>query len=622
MVLKKGLFKLKKELTLIDIFSVASGAMISSGLFILPGLAYAKCGPAIVVSYFLAGLLAVTGMLSQAELVSAMPKAGGTYFYITRSMGPAMGMINGLITWFSLSLKSVFALVGMAAFTILVVKIDMHIIAIFLTIFFVFVNIMGIKEAGRFQVILVFILISVLIFYVIRGFSYVNISNFEPFIPWGWSSVFSAAGFVFVSYGGLLTVTSIAEETKEPARIVPLGMIISLLIVSIIYFFVVFVTTGVLGEALAKSPLTLAPSLTPISDAAGVFMGTRGRIILSIAAIFAFISTANAGVMAASRYPMALSRDGFLPPFLSKINKRFKTPYIAIIFTGIFMIIALFLKLKIIIEAASTVIILTYMFSCISVIIMRESRIQNYQPRFRAPLYPWVHTAGIAGFLFLLLEMGPEAILISIILILIGFFVYWFYGRIYASKEYALLHIVERITAKELTTNLLESELKDIIRERDDITKDRFDHIIEAAAVLDVKDSLELDELFKGIAGIVSKRLGLSYEDILSRLWSREKEGSTAITPTLAIPHIVIGGKHIFDIFLIRIKKGVYFSDSAENVHAVFVLVGTKDEKNFHLRSLAAIAQIVQGADFDKRWQCARNDNELKDLVLLSERKR
>ena len=112
--------KLKKELGLIHVFAIASGAMISSGLFILPGLAHAQAGPAVVVSYLLAGLLAMTGMLSQAELVSAMPKAGGDYFYITRSMGPAVGSISGLITWFSLSLKSAFALLGIGYFAALV----------------------------------------------------------------------------------------------------------------------------------------------------------------------------------------------------------------------------------------------------------------------------------------------------------------------------------------------------------------------------------------------------------------------------------------------------------------------------------------------------------------------
>ena len=114
--------------------------MISSGIFILPGLAHAKAGPAMVVAYLLAGLLAMTGMLSQAELVTAMPKAGGAYFYVTRSLGPAIGTIDGLITWLSISLKSAFALFGMAAFLLPFTTIDIHFISISLAVFFIFID--------------------------------------------------------------------------------------------------------------------------------------------------------------------------------------------------------------------------------------------------------------------------------------------------------------------------------------------------------------------------------------------------------------------------------------------------------------------------------------------------
>ncbi|MGB2660790.1 MAG: amino acid permease, partial [Candidatus Omnitrophota bacterium] len=150
--------KLKRELGLLDVFCIASGAMISSGLFVLPGLAHAKAGPAVVISYFLAGLLAMAGMLSQAELVSAMPKAGGTYFYVTRSMGPAIGTVDGLLTWLSVSLKSSFALIGMAAFANLAVGMDMRLIAVLFCLFFLFINFIGIKEAGRIQVLIVMVL--------------------------------------------------------------------------------------------------------------------------------------------------------------------------------------------------------------------------------------------------------------------------------------------------------------------------------------------------------------------------------------------------------------------------------------------------------------------------------
>jgi amino acid transporter len=464
--------ELKRSLKFVDVFCVATGAMISSGLFILPGLAHAQAGPAVVLSYLVAGLLAMTGMLSQAELVSAMPKAGGTYFYVTRSMGPALGTIDGLITWMSISLKSSFALVGMAAFTNTMAGWDPRLIAVILCVGFVVINFIGIKEAGMVQVGLVAFLILLLLIYIFAGIPAVDARNFRPFMPNGLAAVFSVSGFVFVSYGGLLKVSSIAEEVKHPAKVIPIAMIASLLVVSIFYAFVVFVTTGVMGSA------QLDNSLTPITDGAGIILGEWGSVALSVAAILAFISTANAGIMAASRYPMALSRDHLLPDGFSRIHKRFKTPSLSIIVTGIFMIIALFLDLRVLVEVASTVLILSFIFSCTCVIIMRESGVQNYKPKFRSAFYPWMQIAGIFGCWLLVVNMGKEALFIGSFLFAAGLAVFWFYGRQRTQKDFALLHLIKKVAAREIVDITLEEELKEIIRERDDIIKDRFDRII------------------------------------------------------------------------------------------------------------------------------------------------
>lgn len=608
--------KLKKELNLLNVFCIASGAMISSGIFILPGLAHARAGPAVVISYLLAGILASIGVLNKAELVTALPKAGGTYFHVSRSMGPVVGTVEGLITWFSLSLKSAFALVGMAAFARILIDLNLHIIALILCIVFLIINFTGIKEAGRIQVILVAGLLGLMLLYIVRGLPAVNIQNFEPFAPKGLGAIFSTAGFVFISYGGLLKVAAVAEEVKDPGRTIPLGMIFSLLVVTFFYILVVFVTTGVLGAS------ELDHSLTPISDGAAVFMGVWGKILLSIAAILAFVSTANAGIMSASRYPLALGRDGLLPEFLSRINVRFKTPHISILVTGIFIVIALFLPLDILIKAASSVLILTYLFSCFSIIILRESRLQNYQPTFRAPWYPWIQIIGILGFGFLLFEIGKDAVLIISVLIISALFVYWFYGRIRASKEYALLYLIERITAKELTTHLLEDELKEIIRERDEILKDRFDEVIERSAILDIDHTIKMEEFFKLVATKMANNLGVTANSLFNLLLEREKETTTAITPHVAIPHIIIEGENKFDILIARCREGIKFSKDAPNVKSVFVLIGTRDERNFHLRSLTAIAQIVQDPHFEDRWMVAKNKEVLRDIVLLGKRRR
>jgi amino acid transporter/mannitol/fructose-specific phosphotransferase system IIA component (Ntr-type) len=608
--------KLAKKLGLIDVFCVASGAMISSGIFILPGLAHGKAGPAVIVSYLLAGFLALTGILSQAELVSAMPKAGGTYFYVTRSMGPAIGAIDGFLTWSSLCLKSSFALVGMAAFTNILFEFNIQFIAISLCVIFVLLNIVGIKQAGRVQIALVISLFGLMILYVILGIPNIQVEYFKDFASKGIPAVFSTAGFVFVSFGGVLKIASIAEEVEEPGKVIPQGMILSLLTVGTLYILVIFVTSGVLGAS------SLDGSLTPISDGAMSFMGQGGMILLSIAAILAFVSTANSGIMAASRYPLALSRDGLLPNIFKKINSKFQTPHIAILTTGAIMIFSLFFTLDILVEAASTVMIMTYLFSCIAVIIMRVSGVQNYRPRFRSPIYPVPQIAGLFGFGFLLFEMGIEVLIIIIILISSALIAYLVYGRQRMKEEYALLYLIEKITAKELTTHSLEDELKNIIKERDKIQKDRFDKLIEQSHILDLKEKTNLEEFFKLTSKKLSQPLDIPEEKLYQLLLKREKESTTAINPNIAIPHIIIEGQKHFNILLARCKEGIEFGKDIPEVKAVFVLVGTRDERNFHLRALASIAQIISAQDFLERWLNAKNIENLRDTILLGERKR
>lgn len=610
------MYENKRQLGLLDIFCIASGAMISSGLFVLPGIASAKTGPALFLSYIIASIIAVPTMYSKAELVTAMPKAGGDYFYISRSMGLAFGTIGGLSSWFSLSLKSAFALIGMAAYVELITPIPLKPLAIILCVGFIILNLIGIKEAAKTQVILVLGLLATLIFYITVGFPHIHIEKFIPFAPHGFGPVLSTAGLVFISYGGLTKIASVAEEVKNPSKNIPLGMTLSLIIVGIIYALVVFITSGLLpAESLGRS-------LTPISDAAYVFSGTGGKIIMAAAALLAFISTANAGIMSSSRYPMAMARDGLLPGFIQKINRRFNTPVYSIVITGAFMILAiLFLELEVLIKVASALLILLYILANLSVIIMRESRLQNYQPKFLSPLYPWIQILGITGGLFLLMEMGRFILTLSGLFIAGGLIWYFLYVGTRHLHEFALIHVIERILDRELTSGRLSKELKDIIKERDNIVEDRFDHLIKDAVVLDIEGPVAMDDFLNESANALGPVLETDAAELLKLFLKREKESSTVIREKLAIPHIIIKGEKKFKILIARSKKGIMFHPDTP-VHTAFALAGTKDERNFYLRALSAIAQICHQADFDKNWMNARNKEELKDIVLLAERRR
>jgi mannitol/fructose-specific phosphotransferase system IIA component (Ntr-type) len=229
---------------------------------------------------------------------------------------------------------------------------------------------------------------------------------------------------------------------------------------------------------------------------------------------------------------------------------------------------------------------------------------------------------GIIGCGFLLAEMGRFILFFSSLFIAAGLFWYLAYAGVRQIKEFGLVHVIERIINKELTSGQLSKELKAIIRERDEIIEDRFDHLIKESIVLDLEGPLSRDEFFQKVSGFLAGKLGLEPKTLTSLFINREEESHTVIRPGLAIPHIVIEGKHKFSILLARVQRGVIFYENSAPVHTIFVLVGTRDERNFHLRALAAIAQIAQDKDFDKNWLTARNSEELKDIILLAERKR
>lgn len=612
---------LKKELNLIDVFAISTGAMISSGLFVLPGIAYAQAGPAMILAYLLAALLIVPSMLAKAELSTAMPKAGGTYFFIDRSLGPVLGIFGGFANWFSLSFKSAFALIGIGAFAVLVkpdiTPIEIKLIAVTACVVFTILNLLSVKMTGRVQVLLVITLITILVLYIGRGFIETQPARYTPFMPNGFWSVVSTAGLVFVSFGGLTKIASVAEEVKNPSRNIPLGMLLSFGVVTLLYILAVGVTIGIVEGS------ELSGSLIPLSLGAYNVMGSVGLIILSLAAIMAFITTANAGILASSRTPLAMSRDQLLPGFLSNIHPGRKTPHVSILITSGFMIaVILFLNIEDIVKTASTLMIILFMMVNISVIVMRESKIQNYRPKFKMPGYPVLPVCALILYSILLIGMGIIPILICGLFFLIGYGVYWRYARARVTRTSALMHIVERITAKELKTTTLERELREIVIERDEIIEDRFDRLIKNCEILDLQETQPVEAVFEQIAEILSKKYKMD-RDLLYRLFlERESKSGTVIRPGLAIPHIIVPGEHHFDVILVRCKDGLIFTGADQPVHTMFVLVGSLDERNYHLRALMAIANIAHEPHFEKRWLAARNMEELRDVVLLSSRKR
>jgi APA family basic amino acid/polyamine antiporter len=607
---------LKKGISLFGVFSLASGAMISSGIFILPGLAFAKTGPSVFISYLLAGILGLVGIFSVIELTTAMPRTGGDYFFVNKIFGPLFGTFSGFLGWFALSLKSAFAIFGIAEITHIYTGFNPLLSGLILTVFFVVLNLVGVKEAAVFQVTMVAGLLLLLVAYIVAGLPRVEISNFRPMFTGGYNEVLITAGFIFISFGGLLNIASIAEEVKNPSRNIPLGMLSSIIVVTILYTLITLVITGTLEAEVFKE------SLTPVADSARAILGTPGYLAIIIASTLAFFTTANAGIMSASRYPMALARDRLIPPVIANVNKKFKTPTLSIVITGMFIYATLLLPLELLVKAASTVILTSYVLTNVSVIIMRESKLVNYKPTFKAPLYPWLQIFSVLIFSFFIIDLGAASVEISLAFIFLSFCVYMFYGRKIKDSEFALLHMMKTIVDKRLKTNNMEDELREILVDRDEIHQDNFDRLVKKAEVLDIDEHIDFETLLSATATGIAEKTGMEEDEIIKRFIARQEESNTAVSPFLAVPHIVIDGTNKMFLTIVRCRSGVTFTDDQDNVSAIFILGGTEELRTLHLEALASIATMVSQADFKEKWDSATNEIEIKNLIILGNRKR
>ncbi len=616
---------IKRKLRLFDFFCLVAGSMISSGIFILPGLVYLKIGPLISIAYLIAGLLVIPTLFSKMELSSAMPNSGGEYFFFDRSLGAGLGTLTGMAAWFSLAIKSAFALLGIGVFmTVLFPSISysqVKLITIFFCLFFMVINMIITKHSLKLHSWLVIVIITILALFLFFGSGNIKLDNFSNFNHSSTRDLFATVGLIFIAYCGLNRIVSKAGKKRIHNNNLTLTTIFVFLIVTILYTLVVYVTVGVLGDHLLKA--NSSATLTPISDAAQVFGGQIGKLLLAIAALLAFISIGNAGFSAASRIPFAMSRAKLLPVFFSRVNKDYHTPHHAIVVTVILMIAAIsVLDLELLVKTASTICLILFSLTNLSLIIMRESHIQSYQPEFKAPLYPWLQVIAILIYCFLIFEMGKISLMISGIFLLLCLIWYQLYSKIHSNRENSLINLIRKIKSSELDSFELEAELREIIMERDSIQQERFNQLIERCPVIDIQDRETKEEFFARVAYELNNTLDCGEREIFYKLMTRESERSTLITHNLAIPHIILTGEYRFEILLVRSRQGVYFSERFPNVKIIFIVTGSKDERNFHLRALAKIIQIVQQPDFQEKWLNAQNVDALRDIILLANRPR
>lgn len=607
--------KLKKELRLIDVFTIATGTTISSGFFLLPGLLAIQAGPALVAAYIIAVIPLIPSLLSILELSTAMPRAGGVYYFLDRTLGPYFGTIGGFGTWLILLLKVSFALIGMGAYiSIFMPDLPIVPVAVGFAILLGIVSLFGAKKTGGLQIILVFGLLLILAYFIGGGVFAIKISKFtDAFAGMTVESMMAAAGLIFISYGGITKVVSLSEEIENPERNLPLGIFLALGVVVLVFVLGTAIMVGVVPMDV------LAGDLTPASTAAKYFLGSFGVILLSAAALFAFISVANAGTLSASRFPLAMSRDHITPRIFLKMTGS-GTPYVSIITTvAAIVAILLLFDAKSIAKLASAFQLLVFAFLNISVIIMRESKIDSYDPGFRSPLYPWVQIFGVIGSLALIVTLGMKSILFSSGLIVVGSLWYYYYTRKRVIRTGAIYHIFERLG--KFRYKELDAELRDIMKEKGLRAEDPFNEIVARAMVLDFDHETRFDDVVVKVADWLTNHANPSAEEIKNRFLEGNRTGATPVTHGFALPHLRLEGLDHPELVLVRSKGGMRITlnnplndneEEEEIVKAVFFLASPQKDPAQHLRILAKIAGRVDEDTFMDEWDAAKDEEGIK----------
>ena len=615
--------KLKKELNLFDVFALATGATLSGGLFLLPGIASIQAGSLMFLSYLIAAVPLVPAILSKVELATAMPRSGGVYYFLDRSLGPIFGTIGGIGIWFTLLLKTAFALIGMGAYLSLFVSdLPLTTVAIVIAVILGVVNLFGAKKSGFLQIVLVIFLLIILGMFILGGIPKIDLTHFNNALSTDFHNVISTAGLVYMSYIGITKVASVSEEIKNPEKNLPFGVFLSFIVIIIIYAAVTFILTGVLA------PEQLMGNLTPVASAGEVIFGKIGFVLISIAALMAFISVANVGTLSASRYPMAMSRDHIFPHIFGKINHN-GSPAVSIVISVVLIIIMiLFLDPLKIAKLASAFLLLVFAFISLAVIIMRESKIQSYDPGFRSPLYPWMQIGGIVSAFWLIIEMGWFPILFSLVLILLSFIWYWYYARTRVVRTGAIYHIFERLGRYRY--HGLDSELRGILKEKGLRESDPFEEIIARSRVLDFTEKEDFQTVTKTASEWISQFVEKTPAEIQKMFLDGTRMGATPVTHGIALPHLRLNGLSQAEIVIARSKAGIHIkyrdplkdsnTEDETNVNAVFFLVSSEKNPTQHLRILAQIAGRVEEEGFADEWLNAKDDQELKEALIHEDR--
>ncbi|MFC6770085.1 amino acid permease [Halorubrum pallidum] len=407
--------ELARDLGFLEAYTIGLGTMIGAGIFVLPSIAAQQAGPASMISFFAGGIVSLLAALSLSELATGMPKAGGSYYYVNRALGPFFGSIVGWGMWAGLTFASAFYMIGFGQYLLPGLgqyigflagwgQIGITVAALVMAALLTAVNYYGVKETGSLQNVIVLTLVGLIVAFLALGI--ISGPTIGEFNPNGWPAVAATIGTVYVTFIGFEVIATSAEEIKNPSRNLPLAMIASVVTPTLMYVGVMFVSTGTLSiDALATSQI-------PVADVATEFMGSIGALAMIVGAVLATVSSANASILSAARVNFAMGRDRILVNWLNEVHERFRTPYRAITATGVItlVLIAIGVGIGTLAEVASFMYLVTYALVHVTVVVLRRANPEAYEPAFQIPsiLYPAVPIVGMLACLAVLVQMSIE----------------------------------------------------------------------------------------------------------------------------------------------------------------------------------------------------------------------
>jgi amino acid transporter len=394
--------ELERTLGLVPALAIGTGTMVGAGIFVFPGLAAGQAGPAAMLSFAIGAVIALLVALPTSELATAMPESGGGYYFVSRALGPLLGTMVGLGQWLGLVFASAFYLMGFGHYLSDLVRevgIDVPVsvvgLALGMAVLLTGISVTGTENTGDLQNWIVGSLLVILAGFL--GHGGLNVMGVfgaqrvpEAFFPYGTMPIFTTAALVFTSYLGFVQIATVAGEIKNPARNLPRSMIGSVLLVGTLYVLTIFVGTSLLG-----STQLAAMGETAVVAVGRSIAGTFGAAALLGGGLLATLSSANASILSASRSIYALSRDNLVPDRVERINKRYRTPHVALLLAGgPIAVLILFGRVEVLAEVASLLHLFMYGLICVALLVLRWTDPEGYAPTFRCPGHPVVPALG------------------------------------------------------------------------------------------------------------------------------------------------------------------------------------------------------------------------------------